>query len=104
MPATHRFENRTRSIWRFPRSTKSAKGRVSKQFGEGNTLVLGDVDDADIEDKSRTAHCPRNIFELTEAEIKNMGPRNLKVLRALVERGDVLDHSGILGRLEKTAA
>ena len=88
MPS-RRFTNLTRSVWRFPRVGKSRgkSGRLHKRYGE--TVVLGDVADADIQPQSRTVHCPSNVVTLTEEEYAALGPVNQRVLQALVKNGDV---------------
>lgn len=88
MPS-RRFTNLTRSVWRFPRVGKSRgkSGRLHMRYGE--TVVLGDVADADIQPQSRNVHCPANVIELTDDEYEALGPANQRFLQALVKRGDV---------------
>jgi len=87
---TYEFENRSRSVYRFPRyrATESKrKGAPSLVLVPGKAIVLGDAADAAIPDAQRTVHTPSPRVVLTDEQLEAMGPKNRKVLDALVEKG-----------------
>lgn len=90
---TYEFENRSRSVYRFPqyraRGDTKRKNAPTMVLVAGKTVVLGDAADAAIPDAQRTVHTPSPRVVLTDEQLEALGPKNRRVLDALVEQGVV---------------
>lgn len=87
---TYEFENRSRSVYRFPRyrpTESKRKGAPSQVLVPGKAIVLGDAADASVPDAQRTVHTPSPRVVLTDEQLEAMGAKNRRVLEALVEKG-----------------
>lgn len=89
------LENRTRHVFRYPRSrvVERRDGTSAVVLDRTRTLVLGDSDDRD---RVGSVRCPSPILETTSEDLAELDPIAMRHLRAMVAAGHIEVRSGRL--------
>jgi hypothetical protein len=89
---TYELENRTRNVYRFPRSryVKRANGQQQLVHDHKLDLVLGDAADRALpRGIERGPRCPDPVVRITSEQLDEIGERNRRVLDRLIADGAV---------------
>ena len=85
------LENRTRSVFHFPVVKRMPPPEGVSGPGtlkETRRVILGDSADRDVKNADPKLQ-PSPVIRMTSEEFAELGPRNIRVLRALIAKGDV---------------